>query len=438
MDIANNVKWDYEKLGTIQFKVDDKGNPVIDIEKTRDIILMGVDVLVCCKLLSDAERRYFAELFTKMEIAIDEELPGRSSLQFNFNRLTGKIVDATLCISGPSMYIDTNEMIKSILENLCFLIVMYKHPEEHLKEMELFGPNVPFGRHGALWVQYANALLPDEYIMKCKYSYAACSYILNNKTAEQAEVFEDALGKGWESDLADEYAEELLENEMTAEEYPIADFLQDRYDEYTDQFDEDNDDEIIDEDDIDETIKESSINTLEKYCSLMEEKYENEIENIGNRLVIMSSYKKGPALYEIIQKLSNPELRYYLFIRYWTGIDAGHELFTPKKLHEWLIQSNVRLDFSDLKMNSDGYVTVYRGENEYSLPWDKGALSWTTSKPIAEKFARGIRLRTQDAPKPRIVVGKVNRDDILARFDGRKEFELLCQNVVFLAEEKLA
>lgn len=80
---------------------------------------------------------------------------------------------------------------------------------------------------------------------------------------------------------------------------------------------------------------------------------------------------------------------------------------------------------------------MYRGENEYSLPWNKGTISWTTSMEVAEKFARGVRLRMQGAAQPKIIVGKVHKKDILARINDRDEFTLICKDVSFVKEIKL-
>ena len=44
---AKKVVWEYEKLGAIDFKIDDEGNPVFSVEKIREIILMGVHVPGC-------------------------------------------------------------------------------------------------------------------------------------------------------------------------------------------------------------------------------------------------------------------------------------------------------------------------------------------------------------------------------------------------------
>jgi len=56
---------------------------------------------------------------------------------------------------------------------------------------------------------------------------------------------------------------------------------------------------------------------------------------------------------------------------------------------------------------------------------------------IAEKFARGVRLRMQGAIQPRIIVGKVHKKDILARINDRDEFTLICKDVSFVKEIKL-
>ncbi len=403
---AKTTTIQHEYLGAIDFNLDSKGHTVFSIMKIRQIIQMGIQVLADRRLLSETEKAQFSDLFEAMDIAIKKNLPGRSSIQHKYNHRTGEVIDAALYFSEISLYIATDEMIKSILENLCLLIVMYKHPEERLKESGLFGPNAPFDGHGDPWCSYAEALLPEDYVRQCKYAHAAYGYIRSHATKEQAEVFENEWGEGWESDLADQYAEELLGNDLTSEQYPIVQFLEDRLEEYAEY---DSEDDLSDDDSAyeQEPAAVSSI-PFEQYIDLMDSKYEAEIDAISDRLIMLSSYQRGPALYDEILEASKPELRYYLFIRYWTHIDAGHDLYKPSEVYGWLAQSNAQLDLLDLEIDSEGFVTVYRGENEHSLPWAKGALSWTTSRQIAEKFARGVRLRTQDAPKPRIVVGKVH------------------------------
>ena len=138
---------------------------------------------------------------------------------------------------------------------------------------------------------------------------------------------------------------------------------------------------------------------------------------------------RGALLYNIINE-SNIELKYYLLIEWWESIDDGHSLFNANDIEEWLNYVKVSLNLSDLNFDVEGYVTVYRGESQNSNSYKNGALSWTTSSSVAEGFARGLRVRTVNAKKPMLIIGKVHKSKILGRFDGREEFELLCKDVI--------
>ncbi len=177
--------------------------------------------------------------------------------------------------------------------------------------------------------------------------------------------------------------------------------------------------------------------TLEEYTRIMKEKNKDELKAMSEALYRTDSYQRGTVLFDIIEKCRYNELKYYLFYEYWACIDKGHELYTPSLVSKWLTAANVQLDLSGLEIDKEGFVTIYRGENKYSFTWKKGALSWTNSREIAERFARGVRLRSQTAAQPKVIVGKVHKDNILARIDDREELELICKDVVFLNEIKL-
>jgi hypothetical protein len=66
-------------------------------------------------------------------------------------------------------------------------------------------------------------------------------------------------------------------------------------------------------------------------------------------------------------------------------------------------------------------LTLYRGADRSRI---EGAISWTTDKEIARRFARGHRgIRT---PDPVIAVAAIAKADIFAATNERKESEVLC------------
>lgn len=184
-------------------------------------------------------------------------------------------------------------------------------------------------------------------------------------------------------------------------------------------------------------MENENVISLEQYIKNVEEEFANELKLITDKLVMQSSYGRGLLLFGLINRTQNNKIKYHLFNEWWNGCDDGQEYFTAKAVREWLQDAGITLDYSNLTFDKDGFVTVYRGENENSLGWDKGGISWTIDKAVAEKFARGVRLRNQDAKTPKVIVAKVNRENILAIIFKRSESELICDKVKFFAELNL-
>lgn len=426
------IVFEHEKLGVITFKKDKDGRPVYNNEKVREIFIKGIESLVNQDLLTQKDREMFKDIVNNMEIGIKKNLPARISIPCQYNRRTGKVVSISFYIGEISLYIPIKDMVESILSSLCKIIVMYKFPKDKVREYEKYGSDDGLNGYGGYWIRYAEALLPEDYITHYKIAYNARDYILKNAVTEHIRVFSNELGEGWASELAEEYAGRLIDEELTEKDYPLKDFMEEKYEELNDNEDEDGENCNIQ----DSPQPDSPISSAE-YIKNMKEKYKDELDTIGEDLVMVSSYQRGAALFDTIASCKHEELKYYLLIEYWDWIDKGQELYTPSLVSRWLNAANVQLDLSGIEFDNDGFVTVYRGENEYSLPWEKGALSWTTSRKIAEKFSKGVRVRIQTAAQPKVIIGKVHRDNILARIDSRDEFELLCKDVVFLEEIKL-
>ncbi|AGK96769.1 hypothetical protein [Clostridium pasteurianum] len=164
--------------------------------------------------------------------------------------------------------------------------------------------------------------------------------------------------------------------------------------------------------------------SVQDYEKKMKLKYKDELEFIDAELLSEGSFERGQSLYDILDDDTriNPELKYYVFLNWWTSIDSGHELFDPEDIKLWRKIANVEIDISDLKLDDDFYITVYRGVNEYSQSWE--GLSWTTDKEIALKFAWGATVRHR-TKQNLIFEGKVSIDNIIARIDDRNEAEVL-------------
>lgn len=167
--------------------------------------------------------------------------------------------------------------------------------------------------------------------------------------------------------------------------------------------------------------------TLEQYKENMERKYKKQLGKINTTLLETDSFLRGKLLFNILNNNNlAKELKYYVFTDWWTSIEAGHEKFDAEIVRDWLEDTNVELDFSNLNVDKNDEIEVYRGINECSLGWD--GLSWTTDKDIAKKFANGARIRHQTS-KPEVLVGKVSIHDILAIINSRNESEILCNEV---------
>ncbi|MDT8719006.1 hypothetical protein IAI10_20335 [Clostridium sp. 19966] len=188
---------------------------------------------------------------------------------------------------------------------------------------------------------------------------------------------------------------------------------------------------------------------LQNYKKEMQEKYKNEIDKFNTILLDVNSFARGEIMWDLLKSslYVEKELKYYLFLRWWNDIDAGHQYFRNKNIKVWIRAAKLNLIFKELNFDSEGYATVYRGENEYSRFYvddakNKNVYSWTTDKNIAMRFANGARVRSRGRlNNMQILIGKVKKDDILAYLTDRNENEVVCFNVIIdeiinLEEEK--
>lgn len=169
--------------------------------------------------------------------------------------------------------------------------------------------------------------------------------------------------------------------------------------------------------------------SIDEYKSKMKNKYEKKLKVINDKLLMTNSFSRGELLYKLLYDMALPiesELKYYLFLDWWTSIDSFHEEFDGEDIRQWIKDAKVGLDLKHLTIKDDGFVEVYRGINEYSNGWN--SLSWTTDKRIALKFAWGARVRHK-CNEPYILKGGVSLDFILGIINDRNESEILCDLV---------
>lgn len=86
-------------------------------------------------------------------------------------------------------------------------------------------------------------------------------------------------------------------------------------------------------------------------------------------------------------------------------------------------KTNYKLDkqLASLSFDENGYTTVYRGENSCSQSYQTFGLSWTYKKYVAEWYS--TRYGTYNNPVVYSV--RVHKDDILAVFNDRSDFEVV-------------
>ncbi len=115
-------------------------------------------------------------------------------------------------------------------------------------------------------------------------------------------------------------------------------------------------------------------------------------------------------------------------LKFWSCCDATSDIawILISALYEWkeledvsfsnYLSSEARAFYDDLPDE----ITIYRGGNEGS--WLTRGFSWTTDRGVAENFGRGLRFTNK---QPRLAIGKVLKQDVLAVFVDRQESELL-------------
>jgi hypothetical protein len=142
---------------------------------------------------------------------------------------------------------------------------------------------------------------------------------------------------------------------------------------------------------------------------------------IGRRCALEGSHSRLGLLLELVA-WAPWGMQARLFLAEWDGCDDAHgyrddvlELFQNAGLDGPIAGEGAERFLAGLP----DVVTVFRGCSVSRI----GGISWTTSRTVAEGFARGHRGIT--VPEPVIVRGTVHKNRILAAITEREEEELL-------------
>lgn len=113
------------------------------------------------------------------------------------------------------------------------------------------------------------------------------------------------------------------------------------------------------------------------------------------------------------------EEKYVTFIHIYTRSDYGLNAINHESLRKLFKLNKDKSNIQNLKVDKEGYVTIYRGAENLSSPLDK-AYSWTWDKKIGEFF--GDRFKTGTGVLYR---ARVNKENIIDYINDRKEKEIL-------------
>ncbi|WCK57498.1 hypothetical protein PP175_25875 (plasmid) [Aneurinibacillus sp. Ricciae_BoGa-3] len=110
--------------------------------------------------------------------------------------------------------------------------------------------------------------------------------------------------------------------------------------------------------------------------------------------------------------------KYEVFKELYVRMEYGFDLI-DRNILEDVLELNPDKSFKrKLKSDSDGFITVFRGEGSRSTPY-RDAYSWTTNQKVANFFAN--RFDTNGM----VYQGKVHIDDVIDYIDDRNEQEIL-------------
>lgn len=130
-------------------------------------------------------------------------------------------------------------------------------------------------------------------------------------------------------------------------------------------------------------------------------------------------------LYQLFKDKLSLEEQWDLLLNIYCNINYGFDEFFISEVKK--LRSQLNLSFKAPqslldKADSDGFIKVYRGQENYSTPADR-AISWTISYKTAIMFASQFSLDGD------LVEGYVHIDDIWAFVEDHKEDEILSDKV---------
>jgi hypothetical protein len=142
---------------------------------------------------------------------------------------------------------------------------------------------------------------------------------------------------------------------------------------------------------------------------------------VGYYMSLLDSQDRIAELVPLIMQ-ETPEIFWPIFIDNWSSCDAAWEwqrVLIPifQRVGPYPLGNVDAFWWDDLP----DQLTLYRGADRSRI---EGAVSWTTDKEIARRFAcghRGIR-----NPDPVIAVATIAKADIFAATNDRNESEVLC------------
>lgn len=140
----------HEQLGPLAFQGEAENSLVYDRSIITEIFYKGIDYLVSEELLTTEDRSTLQQRIDRMDIGLNPDLSSRSLITHQINPDTGEVTFTSYMLFSQTSQVAVVDMINTLLDDLCQLIVLLKEPRENL--------------HGPHWVEYAEYLLPSYYI----------------------------------------------------------------------------------------------------------------------------------------------------------------------------------------------------------------------------------------------------------------------------------
>ena len=139
-----------ERLGKITFQGAAENSLVYNKEIIKEILEKGIDYLVSEEIVTTEDQAQLHQFLNQMQIGINKNLLARSFISYQVEQTSQKVVGISYSLFAHTSTVPVVEMIQTILDDLCQMIVLVKHPQDEL--------------HGVNWLKYAEFLLPSYYI----------------------------------------------------------------------------------------------------------------------------------------------------------------------------------------------------------------------------------------------------------------------------------